>query len=132
MLHTRERSQQCLQVPEFQDLPASSIESLAHVLTEKVYPARGVVYYQGNEVEDIFFVQQGHVKVAGLMHQPLVFYVHIITCCVPSMLAMLCCALPLSGVCTSNNSSAEKYRIVSSKAAAEVALSAFLCYCWLS
>lgn len=53
----------CLQVPEFQDLPASSIESLAHVLTEKMYPPKSVMYYQGNEVEDIFFVQQGNIKV---------------------------------------------------------------------
>ena len=52
-----------MQVPEFQNLPANTIESLAHVVTEKVYPAKGVIYYQGNEVEDIFFVQQGRVKV---------------------------------------------------------------------
>ena len=50
-------------MPEFQNLPSSTSESLAHVLTEKVYPPKGVIYYQGNEVEDLFFVQQGRVKV---------------------------------------------------------------------
>lgn len=56
---------QCKQVPEFQNLPVNTIESLAHVLTEKEYPAKGVVYYQGNEVEDIFFVHHGRVKVCN-------------------------------------------------------------------
>ena len=59
---------QCLQVPEFQDLPANTIESMALVLTERVVPPKGVIYYQGSEVEDVFFVQQGRIKVAQL-HQ---------------------------------------------------------------
>lgn len=62
-MHRWQTFLQCKQVPEFQNLPANTIESLAHVVTEKVYPAKGVIYYQGNEVEDIFFVQQGRVKV---------------------------------------------------------------------
>ena len=41
----------------------AEIESLAVVLTEKVYRPKSVVYYQGNEVEDLFFIQRGHVKV---------------------------------------------------------------------
>ncbi|KAL0037517.1 hypothetical protein WJX77_000810 [Trebouxia sp. C0004] len=49
-------------VPMFQTLPASVIESLAVVLTEKVYPPKAAVFYQGNEVEDLFFIQRGHVK----------------------------------------------------------------------
>ena len=63
----RKLSEQCLQVPEFGNLPATIIESLAHVLTEKVFPPKGVIYYQGNEVEEVFFVQQGRVKVARLL-----------------------------------------------------------------
>ena len=47
-------------------LPASVLESLAVVLTEKVLPPRSVVYYQGNEVEELFFIQRGHVKVCQL------------------------------------------------------------------
>ncbi|DBB02473.1 hypothetical protein WJX82_005804 [Trebouxia sp. C0006] len=50
------------QVPMFQTLPASVIESLAVVLTEKVFPPKAVVFYQGNEVEDLFFIQRGHIK----------------------------------------------------------------------
>ena len=53
----------CSQVPVFKVLPASVVESLAVVLTEKVLPPRSVVYYQGNEVEELFFIQRGHVKV---------------------------------------------------------------------
>ena len=44
-------------------MPPATIESLAVVLTEKVYQPKSVVYYQGNEVEDLFFIQRGHVKV---------------------------------------------------------------------
>ncbi|KAL0028754.1 hypothetical protein WJX79_005068 [Trebouxia sp. C0005] len=50
------------QVPMFQTLPASVVESLAVVLTEKVLPPKTVVFYQGNEVEDLFFIQRGHIK----------------------------------------------------------------------
>ena len=50
----------------FQGLPPGAIESLAVVLTEKVLPPKTVVYYQGNEVEDLFFIQRGHVKVTIL------------------------------------------------------------------
>ena len=53
-------------MPEFQDLPANTTESIALVLTEKVIPPKGVIYYQGSEVEELFFVQQGRIKVAGL------------------------------------------------------------------
>ena len=95
---------QCLQVPEFQDLPASSIESLAHVLTEKAYPPKGVIYYQGNEVEDIFFVQQGHVKVAfwsatcvAHLGMPL-HLLHPIGCVVHG-LALLCCVMLFQARC---------------------------------
>ncbi|KAL0028776.1 hypothetical protein WJX79_006703 [Trebouxia sp. C0005] len=49
------------QVPEFQGLPASTIESLALVLTEKVFAPKAVIYYQGSEVEDVYFVQRGIV-----------------------------------------------------------------------
>jgi len=49
----------------FQTLPASVIESLAVVLTEKVFPPKAVVFYQGNEVEDLFFIQRGHIKVTS-------------------------------------------------------------------
>ncbi|DBB02475.1 TPA: Rap guanine nucleotide exchange factor-like 1, variant 2 [Trebouxia sp. C0006] len=49
------------QVPEFQGLPASTIESLALVLTEKVFAPKAVIYYQGSEVEDVYFVQRGTV-----------------------------------------------------------------------
>ena len=52
-----------LQVPEFQRLPTSTLEDLAVVLTEKVYPPKSVIYYQGNEVEDLFFVFKGSIKV---------------------------------------------------------------------
>ena len=45
----------------------AEIESLAVVLTEKVYRPKSVVYYQGNEVEDLFFIQRGHVKVFTLL-----------------------------------------------------------------
>ncbi|KAA6420586.1 MAG: hypothetical protein FRX49_09379 [Trebouxia sp. A1-2] len=48
-------------VPEFQGLPASTIESLALVLTEKVFAPKAVIYYQGSEVEDVYFVQRGIV-----------------------------------------------------------------------
>ena len=37
---------------------------MAVVLTEKVVPPKVVIYYQGNDVEEIYFVQQGRVKVA--------------------------------------------------------------------
>ncbi|KAA6420636.1 MAG: Cyclic nucleotide-binding domain containing [Trebouxia sp. A1-2] len=53
------------QVPMFQTLPASVVESLAVVLTEKVLPPKTVVFYQGNEVEDLFFIQRGHIKVTS-------------------------------------------------------------------
>ena len=53
-----------VQVPEFQGLPASTIESLALVLTEKVFPPKAVIYYQGSEVEDVYFVQRGTVTVS--------------------------------------------------------------------
>ena len=52
-----------VQVPEFQRLPASTLEDLAVVLTEKVVPPKAVVYYQGNEVEDLYFVFKGSIKV---------------------------------------------------------------------
>ncbi|DBA83984.1 TPA: Rap guanine nucleotide exchange factor-like 1 [Trebouxia sp. C0004] len=50
-----------IQVPEFQGLPASTIESLAHVLTEKVFAPKAIIYHQGSEVEDVYFVQRGTV-----------------------------------------------------------------------
>ena len=53
-----------MQVPEFQGLPASTIESLALVLTEKVFGPKAVIYYQGSEVEDVYFVQRGTVTVS--------------------------------------------------------------------
>ena len=53
----------CFQVPEFQRLPISNLEDLAVVLTENVYPPKSVIYYQGNEVEDMFFVFKGSIKV---------------------------------------------------------------------
>ncbi|KAL3130956.1 Rap guanine nucleotide exchange factor-like 1 [Trebouxia sp. C0009 RCD-2024] len=49
-------------VPLFQGMAPADIESLAVVLTEKVYPPKSVVCYQGNEVEDLYFIQRGHVK----------------------------------------------------------------------
>lgn len=52
-----------MQVPETEWLPISTLESLAVVLTEKVLPPKSVVYYQGNEVEDMYFVLKGNVKV---------------------------------------------------------------------
>ena len=52
-----------MQVPEFLDLPAATRESLAHVLTEKVFAPKSVIYFQGQEVEDVFIVQRGSVKV---------------------------------------------------------------------
>lgn len=52
-----------VQVPLFQGMAPADIESLAVVLTEKVYPPKSVVCYQGNEVEDLYFIQRGHVKV---------------------------------------------------------------------
>ncbi len=64
------RKQACIipgphvQVPEFQGLPASTIESLALVLTEKVFAPKAVIYYQGSEVEDVYFVQRGTVTVS--------------------------------------------------------------------
>ena len=56
-----------MQVPEFKGLAANTVESLAHVLTEKVFPPKGVIYYQGQEVEDVFIVQTGNVKVCFSM-----------------------------------------------------------------
>jgi len=53
-----------VQVPEFQGLPASTIESLALVLTEKVFAPKAVIYHQGSEVEDVYFVQGGTVTVS--------------------------------------------------------------------
>lgn len=53
----------CVQVPLFQGMAPADLESLAVVLTEKVYPPKSVVHYQGSEVEDVFFIQRGHVKV---------------------------------------------------------------------
>jgi len=53
-----------VQVPEFQGLSASTIESLALVLTEKVFAPKAVIYYQGSEVEDVYFVQRGTVTVS--------------------------------------------------------------------
>lgn len=55
-------------MPQFQDLPVGTIESLAHVMTEKEYPPKSVIYYQGNEVEDFFIVQRGCVKVRVPLH----------------------------------------------------------------
>lgn len=63
-----------LQVPLFQGMAPAEIESLAVVLTEKVYRPKSVVYYQGNEVEDLFFIQRGHVKV-------LIIFLMIASCC---------------------------------------------------
>ena len=60
-----------MQVPLFQGMTPADIESLAVVITEKVYPPKTVVYYQGNEVEDLFFIQRGHVKVLS------------VSCCIP-------------------------------------------------
>lgn len=54
-----------VQVPETEWLPISTLESLAVVLTEKVLPPKSVVYYQGNEVEDMYFVLKGNVKVTN-------------------------------------------------------------------
>ena len=55
---------QCdLQVSQFRDLPPQTIENIALVLTEKVFPPKSVIHYQGNEVEDLFFIQRGHIKV---------------------------------------------------------------------
>ena len=68
------RKQACIipgphvQVPEFQGLPASTIESLALVLTEKVFAPKAVIYYQGSDVEDVYFVQRGTVTVSPTSH----------------------------------------------------------------
>ena len=62
-----------LQVPLFQGMAPAEIESLAVVLTEKVYRPKSVVYYQGSEVEDLFFIQRGHVKV-------LIIFLVIVSC----------------------------------------------------
>ena len=35
------------------------------ILTEKVLPPKTVVYYQGNEVEEMFFVVKGSIKVTN-------------------------------------------------------------------
>ena len=51
-------------------MASADIESLAVVLTEKVYPPKSVVYYQGSEVEDLFFIQRGHVKVSSNLMLP--------------------------------------------------------------
>ena len=67
-----------MQVPETQWLPVTTLESLAVVLTEKVFPPRSVVYYQGNEVEDVFFVLKGNVKVGVI----------IVTACCMSVLTL--------------------------------------------
>lgn len=58
-----------MQVLEFRDLPAGILENIALVLTEKVYPPKSVIYYQGNEVEDLFFIQKGHIKVMVQLHR---------------------------------------------------------------
>ena len=74
---------------------------MAVVLTEKVVSPKGVIYYQGNQVEEIFFVQQGQIKVAHLTQLLLIC---ACGCTVksqgksqlplpPSLLAMLCCVL---------------------------------------
>lgn len=52
-----------LQVSQFRDLPPQTIENIALVLSEKVFPPKTVIHYQGNKVEDLFFIQRGHVKV---------------------------------------------------------------------
>ncbi len=57
-----------VQVPEFQGLPASTIESLALVLTERVFAPKAVIYYQGSEVDDVYFVQRGTVTVRPPTH----------------------------------------------------------------
>ena len=62
-----------VQVPETQWLPISTLESLAVVLTEKVYAPKSVVYYQGNEVEELFFVLKGTVKVIVMGHHCMLF-----------------------------------------------------------
>lgn len=56
-----------LQIPLFQGMAPAEIESLAVVVTEKAYPPKSVVFYQGNEVEDLFFIQRGHVKVFRML-----------------------------------------------------------------
>lgn len=71
-----------VQVPEFQGLPASTIESLALVLTEKVFAPKAVIYYQGSEVEDVYFVQRGIVTVSpSLSSYIMTFAFDIHACC---------------------------------------------------
>ena len=55
-------------------MATAEIESLAVVFTEKVYRPKSIVYYQGNEVEDLFFIQRGHVKVF------IIFFITV-SCC---------------------------------------------------
>ena len=47
-------------------MPQSILEGIACVLSEKVIPHSGVVYCQGDEVEDLFLIYKGGVKVGSL------------------------------------------------------------------
>ena len=47
-------------------MPQSILEGIACVLSEKVIPHSGVVYCQGDEVEDLYLIYKGGVKVSGL------------------------------------------------------------------
>ena len=55
-----------LQIPEFADMPQTILEGIACVLSEKVVPHSGVVYCQGDEVEDLYLIYKGSVKVRSL------------------------------------------------------------------
>ena len=47
-------------------MPQSILEGIACVLSEKVVPHSGVVYCQGDEVEDLYLIYKGSVKVSSL------------------------------------------------------------------
>ena len=47
-------------------MPQSILEGIACVLSEKVIPHSGVVYCQGDEVEDLYLIYKGSVKVSSL------------------------------------------------------------------
>ena len=49
-------------LPAFAGVPASMIRSAAYVLTTREYVRNAVVYKQGEETEEIFFVESGSVK----------------------------------------------------------------------
>ena len=63
-----------MQIPELKDCTTSVLEGLACVLSERNVAHSEVIVYQGAEVEDLYFVIKGGVKVRCMYDQLLELY----------------------------------------------------------